>query len=251
MFKATLPPYFKGIALFTPGGDLVYAIDASKQEQWHLHLCLALQDQLQLSEPPHFLVPCFTATVDRWRDDQTGIVQVAAEAKPALKRYQPILNAIFGLEPGNWQILDWEEQWCAPQVLTTYRHQFPQLWQHHDLVLHVTRHHTPHPASPLPRSTKAPPIRSHYTLRLYVAGISPTTEKTLKALHECLETAIKLPYTLEVVDIFRHPEKAEMDQITATPTLIKVWPKPTRRIVGELDPVEKILPFLYNSIEET
>ncbi|MDJ0558735.1 MAG: circadian clock protein KaiB, partial [Microcystis sp. M53599_WE4] len=34
-----LPDIFKGIALFTPGGDLIYCIDPDKQTHWHLNLC--------------------------------------------------------------------------------------------------------------------------------------------------------------------------------------------------------------------
>ncbi len=243
------PPSFKGIALFTPGGDLVYAIDPSKQDQWHVHLCLALQDHLKLPEPPHFLVPCFTATVDCWLDARMGQFRMVAEAKSGLRRYEPLLNAVFGLDQVQWQFQDWEEQWCDPRVLTSYRQEFPQLWQNHNLAIRVER-----PNAEVNRGLSVAPasrIRDRpvptYVLRLYVAGVNLATEKTLQALHECLEASIKTPYTLEVVDVFRHPDKAEADQIQATPTLIQIWPKPVRRIVGELDPVEKILPFLSNS----
>ncbi|MGL6284372.1 MAG: circadian clock KaiB family protein, partial [Microcoleaceae cyanobacterium] len=73
---------FKGIALFTPGGDLVYCIDPSKQSRWHLHLCAVLQDILGLPEPPHFLVPAYTATIDQWLDNRTNQIQVAAAIYP-------------------------------------------------------------------------------------------------------------------------------------------------------------------------
>ncbi|WP_239651521.1 hypothetical protein [Neosynechococcus sphagnicola] len=53
-FQVHSPNLFKGIALFTPGGDLIYGIDVSKQSRWHLHLCTALQELLGLTEPPHF-----------------------------------------------------------------------------------------------------------------------------------------------------------------------------------------------------
>jgi circadian clock protein KaiB len=241
------PPYFKGIALFTPGGDIVYAIDPSKQEQWHIHLCLALQDQLQLSEPPHFLVPCFTATVDRWFDAQSGQVQMVAEAKSGLRRYQPLLNALFGLDQVQWHFQPWQEQWCDHQVLASYRSDFPELWHNHNLVLQVERSPSAAPVITRSSAPASTPSLSRYVLRLYVAGINPTTEKTLQALHQCLESALQSPYTLEVVDIFRHPDLADVDQISATPTLIKISPKPTRRIVGQLDPVDKILPFLSDS----
>ncbi|MFM6041706.1 MAG: circadian clock protein KaiB, partial [Dolichospermum sp.] len=44
--KLSKPQLFKGIALFTPGGDLIYCIDPSKQGRWHLNLCAALREIL-------------------------------------------------------------------------------------------------------------------------------------------------------------------------------------------------------------
>lgn len=94
--KLSKPQLFKGIALFTPGGDLMYCIDPNKQGRWHLNLCAALQEILDLPEPPHFLVPCYTATIDHWLNPRTQQVQIFAEAYPAVIRHQAVLNAIFG-----------------------------------------------------------------------------------------------------------------------------------------------------------
>lgn len=93
---------FKGIALFTPGGDLIYSIDPNKQGRWHSHLCAALQEILDLPEPPHFLVPCYTATIDHWLDPRTQQVQTFAEAYPAVIRHQAILNTLFSREELVW-----------------------------------------------------------------------------------------------------------------------------------------------------
>jgi circadian clock protein KaiB len=62
-------------------------------------------------------------------------------------------------------------------------------------------------------------------LRLFVSGNSALTERTLQRLHQLLEKSLGHPYTqhLKVVDVFKNP--AEADQISATPPLIKVWPK--------------------------
>ena len=48
-------------------------------------------------------------------------------------------------------------------------------------------------------------------------------------------------YTLEVLDVFEHPETAYEDMILATPTLIKILPEPVRRIVGDLSNRERVL----------
>ena len=82
-------------------------------------------------------------------------------------------------------------------------------------------------------------------LALGVAGQTPTTEKILENLRDLLEKNLSQPYTLKVVDVLANPEQAEADQVSATPTLVKVWPQPVRRIVG-LESMEKILRMLVN-----
>lgn len=83
-----------------------------------------------------------------------------------------------------------------------------------------------------------------YILRLFVGGHASATENTLQRLHQLLDQAIASPYTLKVIDIFKHPDQAEADQVSATPTLVKVWPRPVRRLVGDFDDVEAILRLL-------
>lgn len=234
---------FKGIALFTPGGDLIYCIDPDKQNRWHLHLCAALQEVMNLPEPPHFLTPCFAATVDRWQDPQTQKIQTIAEAAPAVLRYQALLNVIFETENLIWQPAQLPEGVCDPAVLMTYCHQFPQLWQAHDLVIRFEQ--MLRPAAEAAVAARSPAAETQgYVFRLFVSGHSTATERTLQTLHHLLEQCLGHPYTLKVIDVFQHPEQAELDQVSATPTLVKVWPPPVRRIVGNLDNVDQLLRVL-------
>lgn len=343
---------FKGIALFTPGGDLIYCIDSSKQGRWHLHLCAALQELLRLPEPPHFLVPGYTATIDRWLEPRTQQLQQSAEVYPLVKAHQPLLNAVFGTGQLIWQIAPWQEELSDPIVLETYRDQFPQLWEDHDLIVHcerterltdsysqieqaiatdlatlsnpnietseqrhtLTSHFVPpegltnmehypifssqkqepeavdqadiaaappnleqiQPSNPpletlvtkenavyrMPQrqiiSSSEPLISNQspdldilstqspgsYVLRLFVSGHSAATEHTLKSLHQLLESSLPYPYTLKIIDVFKHPDQAEANQISATPTLLRVWPQPVRRLVGDLTNMERVLRIL-------
>ncbi|MEG3976188.1 circadian clock KaiB family protein [Microcoleus sp. herbarium8] len=261
--RPILPEFFKGIALFTPGGDLIYCIDPRKQNQWHLQLCVALQEILGLSEPPHFLIPCYTATVDCWGDRSDRELRVVAEAYPPVLRHQTLLNAIFGTGDLVWEARS--DEMCEPMAIATYHKQFPELWENHDLVvqypLSVGRSdfgsfpivppsrfgQSLQVALPQPAAITPPPPTLGYVLRLFVSGINQSTERTLETLHQLLEQSLNLPYTLKVIDVLKHPEQAEADQISATPTLIKIWPKPVRRIVGELNDAEKIVRLLSNS----
>ncbi|OHY31658.1 circadian clock protein KaiB [Cylindrospermopsis raciborskii CS-508] len=241
--KPSLPQVFKGIALFTPGGDLIYCIDPSKQKRWHLHLCGVLQEILNLSEPPHFLVPCYTATIDHWLNPRTQKIQTFAEAYPAVMSYQPVLGAIFGTGNEVWQRSPWREDVCDPMVIESYRSTFPQLWEDHDLIVRLDSMSMPYSQKHVNQKQI---IQNHevYVLRLFVAGHNISTEIILEKLHELLEEYLGVPYTLKVIDVLTHPEQAEIDQVSATPTLVKIWPHPVRRIVGNLDNVEKVLQTL-------
>lgn len=232
---------FKGIAVFTPGGDLVYCRDRDRQGQWHVHLCGTLQEHLGLAESPHFLVPYFTATVDRWIDTATQELQTVAEIYPPLLRYQGLLNALFDLGDVEWQIVHPLPESCSPSVFATYQEQFPQLWDSHHLVLDVSRDRDPNARSQeiIPETEADDPV-----LRLFVSGHSALTEQILRTLQSVLETTRHRPYTLKVIDVSKHPEQAEADQISATPTLVRVWPHPVKRLVGELNDPISILSLL-------
>lgn len=242
----TKPELFKGIALFTPGGDLIYCIDPSKQSQWHLSLCLALQECLSLPEPPHFLIPSYTATLDRWRDPYTQQIKTSAEVYPAVQRYQDLLNAIFETD-SEWQIAPWQEESCNPMLLETYRASFPQLWESHDLIVGIEGQDRLGLSSSEVILDDFPVNgdRSQgYVLRLFVSGNSTVTKHTLETIHQLLEQGLRYPYTLKVIDILQHPEEAELNHVSAIPTLVRVWPKPVKRIVGELDDWSRVLQII-------
>ncbi|MGK7889586.1 MAG: circadian clock protein KaiB, partial [Leptolyngbyaceae cyanobacterium] len=206
------PDVFKGIALFTPGGDLIYCIDPQKHRRWHLQLCTALQDLIGLPEIPHFLVPCYTATVDRWWDVRTQTLQTVAEASPRLMRYEPLLNVVFGLSQIQWSYIPCSNELCDPALLETHQSQFPQLWLNHNLVVPLNRLKGSYSKDlsdrPLPEDepTQDPP--SGLVLRLFVSGYGAATEIILQKLHQILETNLQEPYTLRVIDVYRNPDQA-------------------------------------------
>ncbi|HAC62192.1 MAG TPA: circadian clock protein KaiB [Cyanothece sp. UBA12306] len=247
-----LPELFKGIALFTPGGDLIYCRDRSKQIHWHSHLCVALQELLHLPEPPHFLIPGYTATIDRWFSNTEGTVKTVAELYPALRRYQPLLNVIFEVEDLVWTTADWLEEACNPIILESYRPEFPQLWENHDLIVCLSNDHF----SDTFKGIVSTPVKENqttdthqgYILRLFVAGNNSATKHTLQIIHQLLEQELQHPYTLKLVDISKNPEEAETHQVSATPTLVRVWPKPVKRIVGvgELEELSRVLQLITN-----
>jgi circadian clock protein KaiB len=80
-----------------------------------------------------------------------------------------------------------------------------------------------------------------YVLRLYVTGQTPRSVLAIDNMRKICAEHLSDRYTLEVIDIYLHPEACQEEQIIAAPTLIKVLPHPLRRIIGDLSNTEKVL----------
>jgi circadian clock protein KaiB len=73
-----------------------------------------------------------------------------------------------------------------------------------------------------------------FFLRLYVAGATARSRQALRRVYQLCETELKDNYELEVIDVYQQPELARENQIVATPTLVKEFPRPVRRFIGNL-----------------
>lgn len=245
--QCQLPQSFKGIALMTPGGDFFYCIDPQKRSRWHVHLCTSVQEWLGLSEPPHFLVPFYTATIDRCLDPQTQHVKVFAEAYPPLFECRALLNAAFKTDDAVWQPVTDVPEWCNPLSLSAYRSSFGSLWEERDLVVRVELAQTRNfgMTNDLGGNVELSEVGG-YVLHLFIKGQNAAIEQSLLTLYQLLDRVLDRPYTLKVIDISKHPEQAEAERITATPTLMRVWPLPAQRLVGKLDNPSQILRLLQS-----
>ena len=73
-----------------------------------------------------------------------------------------------------------------------------------------------------------------YVLRLFVAGATDRSRQAVLRVRQLCEAELKDNYELEVIDIYQQPNLARDNQIVATPTLIKEFPRPVRRFIGNL-----------------
>src|SRR6187431_633695 len=80
-----------------------------------------------------------------------------------------------------------------------------------------------------------------WQLRLYIAGQTPKSVTALRNIKGYCETHLSGKYTIEVIDLLKHPQLAEGDQIFAIPTLVRKVPEPIRKIIGDLSNEEKVL----------
>ena len=73
-----------------------------------------------------------------------------------------------------------------------------------------------------------------YVLRLYVAGVTDRSRQAVQRARQLCETELKENFDLEVIDVYQQPILARDGQIVATPTLVREFPQPVRRFIGNL-----------------
>ena len=81
---------------------------------------------------------------------------------------------------------------------------------------------------------RAAPVPGKCVLRLFVAGATARSCQAVLRVRELCATGLKGQCELEVIDIYQQPQLARANQIVATPTLIKEYPRPVRRFIGNL-----------------
>jgi circadian clock protein KaiB len=77
-------------------------------------------------------------------------------------------------------------------------------------------------------------------LELYVAGTMPRSVQAITEVKRICNRFFKGHYALKVFDLTRDPHLASVKQILALPTLIKVGPSPSRRLIGDFADAERV-----------
>ena len=83
--------------------------------------------------------------------------------------------------------------------------------------------------------------RALWELRLYVAGMTPTSIRAFENLKKICEEHLQGIYSIQVVDLLERPMLARGDQIIAVPTLVRRLPTPVKKIIGDLSNTERVL----------
>jgi circadian clock protein KaiB len=83
--------------------------------------------------------------------------------------------------------------------------------------------------------------KEHYTLRLFVSGMTPGSIRAIKNIKEICKVYLAGRFELEVIDIYQQPELGKSEQIIVAPTLIKKMPLPLKKFIGDLSDRDKVL----------
>ncbi len=84
----------------------------------------------------------------------------------------------------------------------------------------------------------------HYVLRLYITGMTPNSKRAVENIKKICKEHLEGRYELEIIDIYQQPGLAASEQIIAAPTLVKIFPAPLKKIIGDLSNTEKVLQSL-------
>ena len=83
-----------------------------------------------------------------------------------------------------------------------------------------------------------------YRFRLYVADDTLNSGQAIANLRAICNRYLAGRYKIELVDVFKEPDRAIEDRIFMTPTLVKLGPEPVQRIVGTLSRTSLVLQVL-------
>jgi circadian clock protein KaiB len=88
---------------------------------------------------------------------------------------------------------------------------------------------------------KGPARPIKYSMRLYVTGATGRSTRAITNLRRLCELYLPGQYELTVIDMYQQPALAREGQVIAAPTLIKYFPLPLRRFIGDMSNTENIL----------
>ena len=84
----------------------------------------------------------------------------------------------------------------------------------------------------------------HYVLRLYVTGSALRSLRAVENARRLCAEHLAGRHELEVIDIHQRPEASREARIVVAPTLVRLLPTPTRRVIGDLSDHAKVLAAL-------
>ena len=78
-------------------------------------------------------------------------------------------------------------------------------------------------------------------LRLWVSAAAPLSARAVVNTRAFCEAHMPGRYELEILSIAENVQRAAEDEIIAAPTLLRVWPLPVRRFIGDMSNPERLL----------
>ncbi len=69
---------------------------------------------------------------------------------------------------------------------------------------------------------------------LYVSGSGPRSQNAIENMRGFLDDKFPERHSLEIVDVLKDQAMAECNRVLVTPTAVRIYPPPERRLVGDI-----------------
>lgn len=89
-----------------------------------------------------------------------------------------------------------------------------------------------------------------YKLKLFIAGVNPASIKAIENVKYLCEEYMKDGYDFEVIDIYQQKQLLKDMNIIAVPTLIREYPRPEKRIIGDMSETKNLIKVLEINIRK-
>lgn len=89
--------------------------------------------------------------------------------------------------------------------------------------------------------------QSAVQFQIFIAGESPNSRQALRNLQAFCDENLAGRYAIDVIDVFKEPERAMEAGVLLTPLTIKIAPSPAIKILGSLSNREPLLQTLERS----
>lgn len=82
---------------------------------------------------------------------------------------------------------------------------------------------------------------SKLSMKLFVTGASTNSLKAIANLKNIMDKYFDSKYDLEIIDVYQQPLKTLEEKIIALPMLLKYFPLPAKKLIGDLSDTPKVL----------
>ncbi len=87
-------------------------------------------------------------------------------------------------------------------------------------------------------------LEQKVVLHLYVSGMSLKSMEAIENVKKLCDEHLKDAFELEIIDIYKHPERASEHQIVFSPSLVKSLPLPKKLLIGTFKDTEQVFKSL-------
>jgi len=94
------------------------------------------------------------------------------------------------------------------------------------------------------------PFEGKLILQLFVSGMSPKSLEAIENIKRLCDTHLEGAFDLEIIDLYKNPEAANINQVVFSPSLIKQLPLPKKTLIGNFSDTKKVIKGLGIRVKE-